>query len=459
MHAKTAVIGAGPVGCVLALVLQRHGMQVEVFERRPDMRRAEAGAGRSINLVLTARGLRALRLIGLEEEVLALTVPVFGRMMHALDGELTYTPYGKDERERNHSVSRGELNVALLEAVVRAGIPVHFEHTLEEADLSAGVSLRFSTPRGAREVSPQRAFGADGAPSALRSALMAVSAGRCELEMLADGYKELLFPAAPEGGYALDPRALHIWPRGVHMLMGLPNRDGSFTGTLYLPHEGECGFSSLQDESSIEAFFAKHYPDAIPALAPDYAREVLEAPLGKLGTVRCFPWRLDERVLLVGDAAHAIVPFFGQGLNAGFEDVAVLHGLLGEHGRGALAEAFGAYEAARKPAGDAIAEMALENYVEMRDKSGDEGFILRKRVQARLEQALAPAYRTRYAMVVYSSIPYHEAQAAGRVQDEIVSELCAGLSDAADLDLARAEALVREKLTPFVRARGIDLNF
>lgn len=456
MQADTIVVGAGPVGCVLALVLQRHGMQVEVYERRPDMRRADLVAGRSINLVLTARGLRALRLIGLEEEVLALTVPVYGRMMHSLEGELTYTAYGKDESERNYSVSRGELNIALLDAVERAGIPVHFERSLESAELSEGVRLHFSGPEGPLSVSPARAFGADGAPSALRTALIEHSGGECEVEMLADGYKELLFPAAPEGGFSLDSRSLHIWPRGVHMLMGLPNRDGSFTGTMYLPNEGPWGFSSLHDKASVEAFFEEHYPDAIPALAPDYAQEVLEAPLGKLGTVRCLPWRLDERVLLVGDAAHAIVPFFGQGLNAGFEDVAVLNGLLGQ---GPLAEAFAAYEAARKPAGDAIAEMALENYVEMRDKAGDAAFILKKRVQARLEQAFAPAYRTRYAMVVYSSIPYHEAQAAGRVQDEIVAELCRDLVDPADLDLARAEALVREKLTPFVEARGIDLNF
>ncbi|MBL4846646.1 MAG: FAD-dependent monooxygenase [Planctomycetes bacterium] len=455
----TIVVGAGPVGCVLALVLQRRGMGVSVYEKRGDMRAAGAAAGRSINLVLTARGLRALAILGLEQEVLALTTPVFGRMMHSVSGELTYTAYGKDDGERNYSVSRGELNIALLNAVEAAKIPIHFEHALERADLSAtdSVALHFERPGGPLEVHTSRAFGADGAASALRTSLLEHVEGECLTEMLPDGYKELLFPAVSDGTYAMSERALHIWPRGREMLMGLPNRDGSFTGTLYMPIEGEVSFAAISDVASAQALFEASYPDAIPLLGPEFAKELVEAPLGRLGTVRCFPWVLEDRVLLAGDAAHPIVPFFGQGLNCGFEDVAILAGLLEEGGE--LGAVFAAYQAARKPAGDAIREMALENFVEMSDRVGDPAFILKKRVEARIEQALAPLYRTRYTMVVYSSIPYHKAQEAGRIQERILSELCEGISAPEEVDLTRAAALVAQHLTPFVEAEGLDLTF
>lgn len=456
---QAIVVGAGPVGCVLALVLQKRGLEVTVFEKRPDMRGADTAAGRSINLVLTKRGMRALRILGLAETVLALTVPVFGRMMHDLEGNLTYTAYGKDDGEKNHSVSRGELNIALLNAVEAAGIPIHFDLGLESADLSqpGSVSLTFTGPSGERHETTTRAFGADGAGSVLRAALLEHTGGESDTE-LCDGYKELLFPAGPDGTYTMSERALHIWPRGRQMLMGLPNQDGSFTGTIYMPHEGPESFESVADPASARAFFEEHYPDAIPHLAPDFAEELVAAPLGKLGTIRCFPWVLEDRVLLVGDAAHPIVPFFGQGLNSGFEDVAVLSELLETSG-GFSEQLFADYQTARKPAGDAIAAMALENYVEMSDKVGDPAFILKKRVEARVEQALAPRYRTRYACVVYSGIPYHKAQELGRINERILSELCGGISAPEEADLERAEALVAEHLTPFVEAEGLDLNF
>lgn len=456
---QAIVVGAGPVGCVLALVLQRHGLEVSVYEKRPDMRRADVAAGRSINLVLTKRGLRALRILGLAEPVLELTVPVFGRMMHDLQGELTYTAYGKDEGEKNHSVSRGELNVALVNAVEAAGIPIQFDLGLAAADLSGseGIELTFAGPGGDERVRTRRAFGADGAGSVLRAALLDHTQGESATE-LCDAYKELLFPAGPEGTYAMDKRSLHIWPRGRQMLMGLPNRDGSFTGTIYMPKEGPLSFESIRDPASARTFFETHYPDAISLLGEDFAEELVAAPLGRLGTVRCFPWVLEDRVLLAGDAAHPIVPFFGQGLNSGFEDVAVLAELL-DAASGVSPELFADYQSARKPAGDAIAEMALENYVEMSEKVGDPAFILKKRVEARVEQALAPRYRSRYACVVYSGIPYHKAQELGRINERILDELCTGISSPEEADLERAAALVAEHLTPFVAAEGLDLTF
>lgn len=450
------VVGGGPVGAVLALLLAGRGHPVDVYERRPDMRTGPVEAGRSINLVLCDRGLIALEPLGLREEVLALTVPVYGRLMHNLDGSTAYQPYGKDDSERNYSISRAELNARLLDRAEGAGVRLHFEHTLVSADLARG-DLLFARPGGARvEVTgARRVFGCDGAPSAVREALVAQAGARASLEPLEHGYKELLFPAAPGGGFALDERALHIWPRGDHFLMGLPNRDGSFTGTVYLPLEGPHGFASLTSAAAVEAFFAEHYPDAVPLL-PDLAAQLLANPLGHLGTVRCAPWQHDGRVLLVGDAAHAVVPFFGQGLNCGFEDFALLLRLLEAL---PTEEALATFSRERKPDADAIAAMALENFVEMRAKVADPAFLLRKQVEAVLQREMPERYRTRYAMVMYSSIPYAVAQQAGVIQRELLDELCAGLTSAEDVDRARAAALIDARLAPFLRERGVSLTF
>ncbi|MCA8921490.1 MAG: FAD-dependent monooxygenase [Planctomycetes bacterium] len=456
MTKQAIVVGGGPVGCVLSVLLARRGWQVEVYERRPDLRLAEHAAGRSINLVLTARGLRALEILGLKDQVLEITVPVYGRMMHALDGALAYQPYGKDDRERNYSVSRGDLNRYLLDVAEKSGVKVHFEQVASEVDVRAGRLVVTGPDGAARTLETPHLFGADGAPSAVRGGMQAVEGFRESLDMLPDGYKELLFPETPEGNYCMEVRALHIWPRGRHFLMGLPNQGGSFTGTLYLPLEGEESFATLTHPEAVRAFFGRHYPDAVPLLG-DYVEAFLESPTGHLGTVRCAPWHVGERTLLVGDASHGIVPFFGQGLNSGFEDCAVLHGLL--EAETPLAELFATFSQRRKPNTDAIADMALENYVEMRDKVGDPRFLLRKQVESRLERAYPELFRSRYAMVVYSSIPYAQAQAAGRIHDEILGELCAGIERAEDADLERGRELIDAKLTPFHAAHGISLAF
>jgi kynurenine 3-monooxygenase len=455
MGERAVVIGAGPVGCVLALTLQRHGYEVEVYEKRPDMRASGEGAGRSINLVLTRRGLTALRLLGLEEEVLSITVPVYGRALHARTGELTRTPYGKDEFERNHSISRAELNAMLQEKAGQAGVALHFDCGLDRLDLEAR-SLHFDDPTRPA-VQADLVFGADGAPSAVRKSLVAAGVATESMELLTVSYKELLFPAAPGGGFALDERSLHIWPRGAHFLMGLPNLDGSFTGTIYLPNEGPISFASIDTADKATAFFEEHYPHAIQFLGPNLAERFMENPVGGLGTVRCYPWGYEDRILLVGDSAHAVVPFFGQGLNCGFEDCAVLDRLLGEHSdRG---QVFKLYEKERKPAADAIADMAVENFVEMGDKVRDPRFLLAKRVEQRIEAELWEHYRSRYSMVVYSSIPYHLAQQAGEIQRQILAELCEGIQAPEEADLGRARELIDAKLAPFLQREGINIKF
>jgi kynurenine 3-monooxygenase len=277
------------------------------------------------------------------------------------------------------------------------------------------------------------------------------------MDLLSHGYKELLFPAAPEGGYAMEGTALHIWPRGHHMLMALANQDGSFTGTIYLPNEGADSFDRLSDADSLRAFFQAHYPDAIPALGDGFAEELATSPVGVLGTVRCHPWHRGDKALLIGDAAHAVVPFFGQGLNCGLEDCALFDGLLDEGGL--TEDVFAEYDRLRKPNGDAIADMALENFVEMRDKVGDSAFLLRKAVEHQLENRLPAKFRSRYAMVVYSSIPYALAKEAGTIHETILDELCQGIDAPEQVDWARAEALLDSKLAPFLNQHGIDLGF
>lgn len=452
------VVGAGPVGCVLSILLARRGFRVTTYEKRPDMRRADLSGGRSINLVLTRRGLRALELLGLRESVLHLTVPVLGRMMHSEQGELTYQPYGKDDSECNYSVSRGQLNEYLIDAAENAGCTIHFDHDLVDADLDRG-RLRFKPAalEGEVEVTAQVVFGCDGAGSAVRRALVDHHDAAESVRWLEYGYKELLFPAAGESEYAMAGHALHIWPRGDHMLMGLANLDGSFTGTIYLPYKGATGFDELTSTSQVRAFFEKYYPDAIELLAEDLEAEFLGNPTGHLGTVRCSPWHVGGRALLVGDAAHGIVPFFGQGLNCGFEDCAVLIELFEKSDD--LAEVFRQFYESRKPNADAIADMALENFVEMRDKVGDEQFLLKKAIEHRIEQVHDDVYRSRYATVMYSYNPYRLAYQAGEIQSEILDELATGVDDASEVDLDLARSLIEDRLVPFYERHGVDLDF
>jgi kynurenine 3-monooxygenase len=368
------IVGGGLVGSLLAVMLRRRGETVALYESRPDPRDAQGAAGRSINLIVTARGIHALRSVGLWAAVEAITVPVFGRTMHDLESKQQFQPYGKDDGERNYSVSRGGLNRYLLDAAEAAGVQMHFSHRLSRFDYEANC-LTFESGDGAVvEVAGGVVFGADGAGSRLRREWMRREGAEESVEMLPQGYKEVEFPPAEGDRFRMDPKALHIWPRGEFMLMALPNPDGSFTGTLYMPFTGESSFEQMSDWESLKCWFDREFPDARQAL-PDLQSEFFENPTGELGTVRCYPWTDGERLALIGDASHAIVPFFGQGMNSGFEDCTILEELLDEH-ENDWSTVLPAYQAERKPNTDAIADLALDNFVEMRSRVGDARFLV-----------------------------------------------------------------------------------
>ncbi|MFI6814752.1 FAD-dependent oxidoreductase [Nonomuraea sp. NPDC050328] len=393
---EVAIVGAGLVGCLLACFLARRGHQVTLYERRPDPREAGAERGRSINLALSERGLDALRRLGLDKRVLAEAIPMPGRMMHAVDGTLTFQPYSADRRRAINSISRGDLNRVLLEAAdAHPSVTVRFDHKLTGLDPDQG-TLTFDNGRTEQAT---LVIGADGAYSAVR-ALAELPATRDQLD---HGYKELTIPAP----HPFEPGALHIWPRGSSMMIALPNPDGSLTCTLFWP---KTDFAALDTPERVSAHFAQVYPDA-HALMPDLAQEYAANPVGSLLTVHTAPWvRRGERmtVALIGDAAHAIVPFYGQGANCGFEDCVELDRCLEE------ADGFDAaltlFERRRKPNADTIARLALDNFVEMRDKVASRAFLARKKAEHLLERLFPGKYVSRYELISFTTVPYAEVE-------------------------------------------------
>ncbi len=439
--ADLVLVGAGPVGSLLALTLARRGLAVDVYERRPDLRRVEGSAGRSINLAVSTRGLHALHQVGLDEDVLREAVPMLGRMTHAPDGTLALFPYGRSASEFINSMSRGGLNKLLMSKAEASGrVRIHFQQRLDEYDFAARTALFHDEARGKdNSVAAPVIVGTDGSGSALREAMQEQRGAQVRQEFLSSGYKELTLPALPGGGFALHREALHIWPRGQFMLIALPNRDGSFTCTLFLAFDGSPSFAELQGEAAVEAFFHRYFPDALP-LIPGLAAQFLAAPLGRMVTVRALPWAAGS-ALLLGDAAHAIVPFFGQGMNAGFEDVTLLAAAL----TGDWPGDFARFAAARKPDADAIADLAIENFLEMRYQVADPEFLRLRELEHQLQDRMPGRYLTRYQLVTFTRVPYRLALQAGRIQQEILGGLLR-----ADYGFDRAERLVEERLTPLL---------
>jgi len=406
---NVGIVGAGLVGSLLAVFLARRGFPVTVYEKRPDMRRGEAEGGRSINLALSERGWRALRTVGLEKKVRDLSIPMKGRMMHDEAGKLSFQPYGI-EGQAIYSVSRSGLNMALMDASEEAGADLLFDVPVEGIDLKTNEV----TVRGGDRFRHDILFGADGAFSVVRLSIM-LQTDRFEYSQhyLEHGYKELSMPPAQGGGWRLEKHALHIWPRHSFMLIALPNLNGSFTCTLFFPFEGGVSFDKLNTEANVIRFFTEYFPDALEQM-PTLAEDFFANPTASLVTVKCAPWTHHERLALIGDAAHAIVPFYGQGMNAGFEDCSVLDALLNDCD---WPEALALYQQLRKPNGDAIAELAFRNFIEMRDKVADTEFLERKRLFTALHEAYPKEFVPVYSMVTFSHEDYAEALAQADLQD------------------------------------------
>ena len=444
------IAGAGLAGALLATLLARQGWQVEVFEKRPDPRLRAYEGGRSINLALAERGLHALRQAGLQDVVMAQSVMMRGRMVHATDGSTQLLRYGRDDSEVIWSVHRGRLNLALLEAAEAAGARIHFDARLDGVDFGARrLRLVNDHDRSARELDFDVLVGADGAGSGVRAALKAVADIDERFEPLGHGYKELEIPPAPGGGFRLEPNALHIWPRGGYMCIALPNTEQTFTVTLFLPRHGDPSFATLPDLAAARALFARDFPDALDLL-PEFDQDWVANPTSDLATLRLSRWRLDGRAVLLGDAAHAMVPFHGQGMNCAFEDCVSLarHVASAEDWE----QAFAAFEAERLPNARAIQDMALENYVEMRDQVDDADFLLRRALERLLAQRHPGRFVPRYSMVSFLRVPYALALERGEVQRGILLECCAGKQTLDEVDLDRADALVMQRLAPLETA-------
>lgn len=441
------LIGAGLNGPLLALGLVKRGFNVEIYERRPDMRRVRVSAGRSINLALSTRGIHALTQAGLWHGMQNIIISMKGRMMHSPSSELTFQPYGKDESEVINSISRAELNIALMNAAEAQGVKIHFHQRCTGIDSqTSAVQIRDEQGGRQRTVEGGVVIGCDGSASAIRNAMLKLNRFNFSQQYLDYGYKELTIPAGPGGKHVLETHALHIWPRGNFMLIALPNIDGTFACILFLPFEGNDSFAQLNTPAAVAEFFQARFPDAVP-LMPDLPDNFFANPTGSMVTVKCSPWHVEGRALLLGDAAHAIVPFFGQGINCGFEDCTILLELMDRHGAD-WERVFREFERTRKVNTDAIADLAIENFVEMRDRVADPRFLFRKKVELALETKYPRLFVPKYAMVTFHRIPYATALKRGRIQEAMLAELCDSIERIEDLDWENADRLVHRELVP-----------
>lgn len=445
------ISGAGLAGSLLAIALKKRGHHVTILEKRADMRKnLPSSAGRSINLIITAKGIEPLLELNLWEKVRAITLPVSGRMIHMATGELIYQPYGKDKTECNYSVSRSQLNILLINEAKAMGVNILFDTPLSDLDFKN--KKAFSN----HQIFPYDLFfGADGAGSTTRNLMIKKleNEASCKVEALGTDYKEMSMPASPDGASLMDKTALHIWPRGQHMLMALPNLDNTFTMTLYMP---TSWYNKFDSEEKISNYFSENYPDAIK-LMPDYLSEYTQNPQGFLGVVRMEPWIYEDHLLILGDAAHAIVPFFGQGMNSSFADVQYLIKQFDKNADD-IQTIFSNYNSVQKKNGDAVAELSLDNFIEMCERVGDEKFLLKKKIENIIENTFPHKYRSRYAMVTYTLISYADALEGGKIQDKILNELIAQIHSPEELDLDLAERLIDKHFTPWIVAKKIKLQ-
>jgi len=431
MPGKFVLIGSGLAGGLLAAYLGRRGYEVELYERRGDPREGNIVGGRSINLALSTRGIHALEQIGIADEVLRHAIPMRGRMIHDRSGNLHFSPYDRDPNKFINSIGRAALNTTVIEAAQRyPNANVHFNHRCVDVDLEQAVAhlatasdVEAAVPAGPqREIISARGdcvIGVDGAFSAVRQSMQKEMTGfEYDERYLAHGYKELTIPPAPDGSWRMEKNALHIWPRKSFMMIALPNPDGSFTCTLFWEFEGPRSFASTKTDDEIRHFFEEEFPDAVP-LMPSLLDDFKTNPTGSLATIRCAPWFYKDKVTLLGDAAHAVVPFYGQGMNAAFEDCVVLDECLAEFPQDRQ-RAFAQYFERRKENTDALADLAVQNFIEMRDKTASPAFRAKKKLDHMLEGVLPGTYLPLYAMVTFTRLPYSTAAKRARFQDRIV---------------------------------------
>ena len=421
MKKEATIIGAGLVGSLLSIYLAKKGYKVSIYERRGDMRKEMVEAGRSINLALSDRGIKALKEIGIAEEILSIAIPMHGRHIHNLDGTQAFQPYGKEGQYIN-SVSRRELNIKLMDLAEQHGIELYFNQRLESIDFKSD-TITFESNGQAHTINYNLLFGADGAYSAARlSHMLQHNLFDYHQHYIDCGYKELSIPAGENESFLLEKNALHIWPRKNYMLIALPNLDGSFTGTLFFPFHGEQSFEKLKTENEVEQFFYSTFPDIVP-LIPDLVHQFFHHPTASLVTVKCFPWIRDDKFCLIGDAAHAIVPFFGQGMNAGFEDCSVLNELMEKHDEDWWT-ILRSFQELRKPDADAIADLAVNNFIEMREKTADPKFLLQKKIEAKLHEHYPEKWIPAYSQVTFSPhIRYSQALKNSQKQEEIMQKV------------------------------------
>lgn len=421
MAREISILGAGLVGSLLAVILRKKGHQVKIYERRPDMRKVSGYAGRSINLAVSVRAWKALEMAGIKEDIEPIAIPMYGRSLHMPDGSSAYQQYGKNN-EAIYSVSRGELNRKLMDVAEENGVEIFFDHRCTGVNLTNN-ELSFDVLGTAKKETADLLFGADGAFSALRMSYGLADRVNTSQNYLEHGYKELTIPAAENGGFLIEKEALHIWPRHNYMLIALPNIDGSFTCTLFFPFEGAPSFDSLQTREDISAFLQNTFPDAF-AISPTMVDDFINNPTASLITTRVFPWHFGDKNALIGDAAHAIVPFYGQGMNAGFEDCTVLLDLIEQYGED-WSRILQEYEIKRKPNGDAVGELALMNFIEMRDKVADPVFLERKKIEKELGKLFPKEFISVYEMVSFSHTPYDTVMKCIKAQDELLAKVMA----------------------------------
>jgi kynurenine 3-monooxygenase len=419
---EISILGAGLIGSLLSIYLKKRGLDVNIYEKRTDSRqRNYKEEGRSINMALSDRGWKALEKIGLKEKVLPLAIPMFGRKIHDEHGRTTFIPYGKDN-QAIYSISRGKFNQLLVTEAEKAEVKINFEHKISEVDLRTNEIHLVDKAGEAETITSKVIIGSDGAYSALRNAMLKQVRFNYQQHYITHGYKELSIPPSESGDFAMDPNALHIWPRGNFMLIALPNPDKSFTCTLFLPFEGErvC-FEKINDSKDLKGIFKTYFDDAYHIM-PNLTEEYFANPTSSLINLECFPWMLNK-ALLIGDASHAMVPFYGQGMNCGFEDVYILDSLIDKLGTNAWELVFAKFQKIRKPDTDAICKLAMENFVEMRDAVADPKFQIRKKIEAKLHSLYPKEWIPLYTMVTFSDMPYSVAYERGKLQETIMDKV------------------------------------